>query len=172
MQMAILHIGHALNKVLLLPYPKQDYVVMFRGCGAECQQLMVQGRCQNHRQRSGSGQSAAHAPVPQVLKDIIVKYQLLAGRRAKYVPGWDCHGLPIELKVLLSSMMYRYVTGTAHARSRQRGQPSKLAMCCTACQQNRTGCYAAAAGLNDGTMAHAVVASTLGILVICRCCRA
>jgi isoleucyl-tRNA synthetase len=36
---------------------------------------------------------------PQVLKDIIVKYQLLAGRRAKYVPGWDCHGLPIELKV-------------------------------------------------------------------------
>jgi len=35
----------------------------------------------------------------QVLKDIIVKYQLLAGRKAKYVPGWDCHGLPIELKV-------------------------------------------------------------------------
>lgn len=35
----------------------------------------------------------------QILKDIIVKYQLLAGRKAKYVPGWDCHGLPIELKV-------------------------------------------------------------------------
>jgi len=29
-----------------------------------------------------------------------VQYQLLRGRRARYVPGWDCHGLPIELKVL------------------------------------------------------------------------
>jgi len=34
----------------------------------------------------------------QVLKDIIMKYQMLQGRRVKYVPGWDCHGLPIELK--------------------------------------------------------------------------
>ena len=33
---------------------------------------------------------------------MIVKYQLLAGRKAKYVPGWDCHGLPIELKVIAS----------------------------------------------------------------------
>ena len=36
----------------------------------------------------------------KVLKDIINKYQLLKGRRARFVPGWDCHGLPIELKVL------------------------------------------------------------------------
>lgn len=34
-----------------------------------------------------------------MLKDIIVKYQLLAGRKVKFIPGWDCHGLPIELKV-------------------------------------------------------------------------
>lgn len=34
------------------------------------------------------------------LKDFIVKYQLLRGRRAVFVPGWDTHGLPIELKVL------------------------------------------------------------------------
>lgn len=34
------------------------------------------------------------------LKDFIVKYQLLRGRKAAYVPGWDTHGLPIELKVL------------------------------------------------------------------------
>ncbi len=38
----------------------------------------------------------------KILKDIINKYQLLQGRRVKYVPGWDCHGLPIELKVLQS----------------------------------------------------------------------
>lgn len=38
----------------------------------------------------------------KILKDIINKYQLLRGRKVKYVPGWDCHGLPVELKVLQS----------------------------------------------------------------------
>ncbi|NEQ31573.1 MAG: isoleucine--tRNA ligase [Leptolyngbya sp. SIO4C5] len=36
----------------------------------------------------------------KTLKDVINKYQLLQGRKVRYVPGWDCHGLPIELKVL------------------------------------------------------------------------
>ncbi len=36
----------------------------------------------------------------KILKDIINKFQLLQGRKVRYVPGWDCHGLPIELKVL------------------------------------------------------------------------
>ena len=36
----------------------------------------------------------------KTLKDIINKYKLLRGYRACYVPGWDCHGLPIELQVL------------------------------------------------------------------------
>ncbi|MCP9773553.1 isoleucine--tRNA ligase [Synechococcus sp. Tobar12-5m-g] len=36
----------------------------------------------------------------KILKDIINKHALLRGRRARFVPGWDCHGLPIELKVL------------------------------------------------------------------------
>ncbi len=36
----------------------------------------------------------------KILKDIINKYQLLNGRKVRFVPGWDCHGLPIELKVL------------------------------------------------------------------------
>ena len=34
--------------------------------------------------------------VNKVLKDVIVKSKLLAGFDAPYVPGWDCHGLPIE----------------------------------------------------------------------------
>jgi len=37
--------------------------------------------------------------VNKVLKDIIVKSKQLAGFDAPYVPGWDCHGLPIELMV-------------------------------------------------------------------------
>jgi isoleucyl-tRNA synthetase len=36
----------------------------------------------------------------KILKDIINKHALLQGRQARFVPGWDCHGLPIELKVL------------------------------------------------------------------------
>ena len=37
--------------------------------------------------------------VNKVLKDIIVKSKTLSGYDAPYVPGWDCHGLPIEHKV-------------------------------------------------------------------------
>ncbi len=36
----------------------------------------------------------------KILKDTINRYQMLRGRRVQYIPGWDCHGLPIELKVL------------------------------------------------------------------------
>src|SRR5687767_4225353 len=35
----------------------------------------------------------------KILKDFIVKSRTMAGFDAPYVPGWDCHGLPIELKV-------------------------------------------------------------------------
>ncbi|RXJ94526.1 isoleucine--tRNA ligase [Malaciobacter molluscorum] len=35
----------------------------------------------------------------KILKDIIVKYHYFNGKSVRYVPGWDCHGLPIEQKV-------------------------------------------------------------------------
>ena len=35
----------------------------------------------------------------KILKDFIVKSKSMAGFDAPYVPGWDCHGLPIEIKV-------------------------------------------------------------------------
>ena len=35
----------------------------------------------------------------KILKDIVVKSRSLEGCDAPYVPGWDCHGLPIELQV-------------------------------------------------------------------------
>ncbi len=37
--------------------------------------------------------------VNKILKDIVVKSRTLSGFDAPYVPGWDCHGLPIELQV-------------------------------------------------------------------------
>lgn len=36
----------------------------------------------------------------KIIKDIVCRTKLAEGRRVSYVPGWDCHGLPIELKAL------------------------------------------------------------------------
>ncbi len=36
----------------------------------------------------------------KILKDIILKYKSMSGYYSPYVPGWDCHGLPIELQVI------------------------------------------------------------------------
>ncbi len=35
----------------------------------------------------------------KILKDIVIKYKNISGHYAPYIPGWDCHGLPIELDV-------------------------------------------------------------------------
>ncbi|XP_026682650.1 isoleucine--tRNA ligase, mitochondrial isoform X3 [Diaphorina citri] len=40
--------------------------------------------------------------VNKILKDITLRSNLLQGKRVHYVPGWDCHGLPIELKAITS----------------------------------------------------------------------
>ena len=39
----------------------------------------------------------------KILKDFVVKSETMLGKRAPYVPGWDCHGLPIEYKVVKES---------------------------------------------------------------------
>jgi isoleucyl-tRNA synthetase len=39
----------------------------------------------------------------KILKDLVVKSKTMAGFCAPYVPGWDCHGLPIEYKVVKES---------------------------------------------------------------------
>lgn len=46
-----------------------------------------------------NGQIHLGHAVNKVLKDIITKSKNLSGFDAVYVPGWDCHGLPIEQKV-------------------------------------------------------------------------
>src|SRR5438477_5987080 len=51
------------------------------------------------------GPPYANGPIHQghflnkILKDLVVKYHLMAGRLTDFVPGWDCHGLPIERQV-------------------------------------------------------------------------
>ncbi|XP_063900026.1 isoleucine--tRNA ligase-like [Zophobas morio] len=41
--------------------------------------------------------------VNKILKDFIVRRKILEGYRVSYIPGWDCHGLPIEIKALQNS---------------------------------------------------------------------
>ncbi|MFM2355275.1 MAG: hypothetical protein RLZZ528_1011, partial [Pseudomonadota bacterium] len=43
-------------------------------------------------------QHIGHA-LNKILKDMVVRSQQMMGRDARYVPGWDCHGLPIEWKI-------------------------------------------------------------------------
>ena len=50
-----------------------------------------------------NGQIHIGTAMNKILKDIVVKSRTMAGFDAPYVPGWDCHGLPIELKVDRSS---------------------------------------------------------------------
>src|SRR5438270_9127882 len=52
----------------------------------------------------------------KVLKDIVVKSRTMLGFRSPFVPGWDCHGLPIEFKVVKESR------GLAPAEVRRRSE--------------------------------------------------
>lgn len=38
----------------------------------------------------------------KILKDAIVRHKYMKGHKVSFIPGWDCHGLPIELEALKS----------------------------------------------------------------------
>ena len=46
-----------------------------------------------------NGQIHLGTALNKILKDLVVKSRTMAGFDAPYVPGYDCHGLPIELQV-------------------------------------------------------------------------
>ncbi len=54
----------------------------------------------------------------KTLKDIVGKYKAMTGHRTPYVPGWDCHGLPIEQKVMKELQAENKLVSTAELRSR------------------------------------------------------
>jgi isoleucyl-tRNA synthetase len=54
----------------------------------------------------------------KVLKDIVVKHATMDGYDAPYVPGWDCHGLPIELKALKDGKIDRHTVTPLQLRAR------------------------------------------------------
>ncbi|PHH63323.1 hypothetical protein CDD81_6097 [Ophiocordyceps australis] len=75
----------------------------------------------------------------KILKDMIVRFQIQSGKVVSYRPGWDCHGLPIELKALGSK-------GPAGLSSRQiRQRASELAKQQMEAQMNQFKSFAVAA---------------------------
>lgn len=56
----------------------------------------------------------------KVLKDIVVKYQMLNGHQTPYVPGYDCHGLPIENAALKALGKRRSDLSVVELRARSR----------------------------------------------------
>ena len=86
-----LHIGHALNKIL------KDFI---NRCGDPDRHAATQLHSAAPVAASLSPLRARRdraAELPCALT--LSRNQLLEGKRAAFVPGWDCHGLPIELKV-------------------------------------------------------------------------
>ncbi len=71
--------------------------------------------------------------INKVLKDFVIKYKSMTGFNAPYVPGWDCHGLPIESKVVtelgekvrelskpeIRKLCYKYASKYVKLQSRQ-----------------------------------------------------
>ena len=82
--------------------------------------------------------------INKILKDFVVRSQGMLGRDAPYVPGWDCHGLPIEWKIEeryraegkskdeVSAMMAGAPTAAAGVPRRMLG---KSAFICSECVQ-------------------------------------
>lgn len=54
----------------------------------------------------------------KIIKDIIVKYKNMSGWNSPYVPGWDCHGLPIESAVIKQTKLDRNKMSVAEFRKK------------------------------------------------------
>ncbi|KAM6913231.1 isoleucine--tRNA ligase, mitochondrial isoform 2-T2 [Xenentodon cancila] len=108
--------GRYRDSVLL---PRTDFPMKLTGQKLLDQELRIQQECgfadlySWQRDRKAKKEFCLHDGPPyangdphvghalnKILKDIRNRFELLRGRQVHYVPGWDCHGLPIELKAL------------------------------------------------------------------------
>jgi isoleucyl-tRNA synthetase len=69
----------------------------------------------------------------KVLKDTINRWQMLKGRRVHYQPGWDCHGLPIEIRALQQAAAAAASAGDGAAPPSLAEEPLLLREAAAAC---------------------------------------
>ncbi|KAI9689040.1 MAG: isoleucine-tRNA ligase [Bathelium mastoideum] len=62
----------------------------------------------------------------KILKDLICRFEVSQGKRVCFVPGWDCHGLPIEIKAL--QLQKRLDSGKKHAPAGDAGTSNAVAI--------------------------------------------
>ena len=68
-------------------------------------QVILQNRSRDNRYTLHDGPPYANGDIHighalnKILKDIVVRFKTMKGYYSHYIPGWDCHGLPIEQKV-------------------------------------------------------------------------
>lgn len=108
--------GRYRNTVLL---PRTDFPIKVNGPSLLEQEIKIQQKCGFdqlytwQREKKAKKEYCLHDGPPyangdphvghalnKILKDIRNRFEVLRGRQVHYVPGWDCHGLPIELKAL------------------------------------------------------------------------
>ncbi|MBI3333804.1 MAG: isoleucine--tRNA ligase [Candidatus Omnitrophica bacterium] len=63
--------------------------------------------------------------INKILKDLIVRYRAMRGRFAPYVPGWDCHGLPIEYALMKELNVTKHQVDTVEFRKKARAYARK-----------------------------------------------
>ena len=61
----------------------------------------------------------------KILKDIVIKSRFMSGFSVEYVPGWDCHGLPIELQVEKELGKEKLTTSKGDVRKKCRAYAEK-----------------------------------------------
>ena len=79
---------------MLAQWEKDDVYGQIRTARAGCEQFIL-----HDGPPYANGQIHLGHAVNKILKDVIIKSKTLSGFDAPYIPGWDCHGLPIELQV-------------------------------------------------------------------------
>ena len=69
----------------------------------------------------------------KILKDVVTRSQQMLGRDSNYVPGWDCHGLPIEWKIEEENYRAKGKAEARPLRSRRHGRvPARMPRLCGA----------------------------------------
>lgn len=102
-----------------LNLPKTTYPIGIRGSDVNKHEIEIQKKCkfeslyewqQNQAREKefilhdgppyANGKPHVGHAINKIMKDITNRYKLMSGYKIQYIPGWDCHGLPIEMKAV------------------------------------------------------------------------
>lgn len=114
-QSPLLKAAEGWSKTLRLPHssfpprtPSGERALLLKKCTDDLYAWQASNRSAKHQFVLHDGPPYANGDLHighalnKISKDIICRFQLSQGKRVQFIPGWDCHGLPIEIKALQS----------------------------------------------------------------------